>query len=211
MEFIRCSFDNYSIAVTADPARRPMIRNCHLIDCSVHATYLNGAIVEDTIVDGLRTSARTNLLVFGAAFKHVTLRGRLGTLLSRPYTHLLADERHPERDDQFKQANAAYYAEVDWALDIREAEAAELTLIGVPARLVRRNPATQAVVRRAAVADGRWRTIDLGKAHWRITIEEMLDGGFDDVMLVAPTRSVNYAACLRGIEILRSEGIADPN
>jgi len=210
-EFIRCSFDNYTVAARADLANRPVIRNCRVVDCSVHATYLNGAVVEDTIIDGLGTSARTHLLVFGAVFKHVTLRGKLGTLISRPYTHLFDDEGHPERDDQFKQANAAYYAQVDWALDIREAEAAELTLIGVPANLIRRDPATQAVVRRAAVADGKWKAIDLGKAYWHITIQEMLDGGFEDVVLVSPRRSVNYAAGVRGIEILRSERIADPD
>jgi hypothetical protein len=100
---------------------------------------------------------------------------------------------------------------VDWALDVREAEAAELTIIGVPARLVRRDPGNQAVVRRAAVADGKWKSIDLGKSHWQITIQEMLDGGFDDVVLIAPKRSVNYAACVRGIELLRAAGIADPD
>ncbi|HEY6203917.1 MAG TPA: hypothetical protein VI056_12860 [Candidatus Limnocylindria bacterium] len=210
-EFIRCSFDNYTVAVRADLANRPVIRNCRLVDCSVHATYLNGAIVEDTIIDGLRTSARTHLLVFGAVFKHVTLRGKIGTLISRPYTHLFDDESHPERDQQFKQANAAYYEQVDWAIDIREAQAAEITLIGVPARLIRRDPATQAVVRRATLADDKWKAIDLGKAYWHVTIQEMLDGGFDDVVLVAPKRSTNYAEHLRGIEILRSERIADPD
>lgn len=234
VEFVNCRFDNYAFGVRPDPAHRPVIRDCRFVNCWIHATPLDGVVVEDTIVEHLGTSSRPGWInISGAAFKHVTLRGKMATLNIQPYMaarfetplgwprpglgdklldRVLYGARHPEREQGFKRANAAYYAEVDWALDISGVEAPELTLIGVPAELVRRDSRAQAIVRREKVLDGAWKQLDLGgAAYLGVTIQMMIDGGFEDVVVVAGKRSKNYNEHLRGIDVLRAAGVADEN
>jgi hypothetical protein len=108
-------------------------------------------------------------------------------------------------------ANAAYYAKVDWALDISEAEFEEGEIQGVPAGLVRRDPATQVVVRRSKALEGQWRQVDLGRTHWATAIEFLLERGDEDVVLVAPKRHRNFHALREGLMALRDSGVAEPD
>jgi hypothetical protein len=97
---------------------------------------VKAAVLEDVIVDSLKTIGL--LQVWGAALKHVTLRGRVGEIMFSPQVDLgLAPE---DVQSAFRKANAAYYRSVDWAIDIREADPDDLELAGIPGRLVRRNP-----------------------------------------------------------------------
>lgn len=234
IEFTGCRFDNYAFSARPDPLRRSVVRRCRFLNCWVHATSLDGAVFEDILVENLGTSARPGWInVFGAAFKHVTLRGKIAALNIQPYfdfgellrtpigsrrtglgdriiDRLLFGRRHPEREDQFRRLNTAYYETVDWALDIRDAESPELNLLGVPAALVLRDKNSQLVVRRANASDGRWRALELGEvAFFRVMIDSMLAAGLDDVVLAAGKRSKNYEAHLRGLEILRLAGVAE--
>jgi len=56
LTFRRCEFVSSSISITTDPASRSAVRNVVLEDCSVVGCSLKCAVVEDVVVDGLRTS-----------------------------------------------------------------------------------------------------------------------------------------------------------
>jgi hypothetical protein len=184
-----------------------VIRNVKLVDCAMAGT-LDGAIIEEVVVDGLRTGKW--LAGYASVFKHVTMRGKIGAIMIKSIMRALEDA-NSSINRFYAEANAAYYASVDWALDIREAEFIEADLPGVPGHLVRRDPATQFLVTREKALQGAWRTLDLSETYWPDAIEMFLTGGLSSVVLVAPKRVSSFQKLLHGLEKLRDAGVAEPD
>jgi hypothetical protein len=115
------------------------------------------------------------------------------------------------QQNAFDEANAAYYAGVDWALDVSEAEFEEVDIRRVPARLIRRDPKTQVVVTRERAMEGRWRELDLSKTDWAGWIDMFLKDGDSDLVLVAPKRDRKYRDLVDGLKALRDAGVAEPD
>ena len=158
-------------------------------------------------MDGLKTHGL--LQTWGAVFKHVTLRSKIGRIMVSPF--VAPGKATPEQQRAFDAANAAYYANVDWALDISEAEFEECDLRRVPAHLVRRDPETQVVVKRENALRGEWRKLDLSRTYWASAIEGFLAEGDRDVILVAGKRQKGFRDLLDGLEKLREAGVAEPD
>lgn len=207
LEFRRCRFRSSRISMTRDPRSRSVVRNVKLAKCEVWAPgcALESAVVEDVIVEDLKTSGLFQ--TWGAVFKHVVLRGKIGRIMISPA--VATGMAEPEEQRAFDNANAAYYATVDWALDISEAEFAEGEIQRVPAHLIRRDTATQIVIRREKALQGAWRQLDLSRTHWATSIEFFLDRGDPDVVLIAPKGHQNYPQLLDGLKMLRAAGVAD--
>ena len=208
LHFKKCTFISSSISITYDPANRTTVRNVTLERCRVVGSALDCAVVEDVLVDGLQTSDLHQ--AWGALFKHVTLRGKIGRLMVTP----LISPRHLNTPEQaaFDEQREAYYETIDWALDISEAEAVELELAGIPARLIRRDPETQAVVTRQAALSGEWRELEpVKKTVLGLAIQQMLKRGDDDTVLVAERRARDFKQLLAGIQELRAAGVAEPD
>ena len=110
-------------------------------------------------------------------------------------------------DDPYVVANRRFYEDVDWALDISEARftAAEFSS-GIPARLIRRDPQTQVVLRRSAFEDGRWRD-QVDDSLATIWIENFVRAGFEDTVLVAGKRGKSFAKEVELIQRLRDGGL----
>lgn len=206
IEFRKCSFLSSAISITRKPELRSTVREVKLIQCEERGCALEAAIVENVLVDGLKTHGL--LQAWGAVFKHVTLRGKIGRVMISPAVATGMATKAQQR--AFDEANAAYYAGVDWALDISEAEFEEGEIQRVPAHLVRRDPATQVVVTREMALQGGWRQLDLSKTHWATSLEFMLKRGDPDVVLVAPKRHRRYRELLEGLRMLRDAGVAEP-
>jgi hypothetical protein len=207
LEFRKCHFQSCVISMALDPRQRSTVRSVTLLGCEQRGCTLDAAIVEDVFVDGLKTNGLFQ--AWGAVFKHVTLRGKIGRIMISPAVATGTATSAQQR--VFNEANAAYYAGVDWALDISEAEFEEGEIQGVPAHLVRRDPATQVVVTREKAMQGHWRSLDLSKTHWATSIEFLLERGDCDVVLVAPKRHRKYRDLLEGLAALRNAGIAEPD
>ena len=207
IEYHRCSFESCAISITRVPAYRSIVRNVKVIGCEVRGCAIDTAVIEDSVVDGLKTH---NLLAsWGAVFKHVVLKGRIGRIMIGPA--VATGTATPQEQQAFDEANKTYYASVDWALDISEAEFREASIRSVPAKLIRRDPATQAIVTLEKALEGKWRSIDLSKTWWATSIEFLLDRPNDpDVVLVAPKRHPRFIALLDGLKRLRDAGIAEP-
>jgi hypothetical protein len=167
---------------------------------------IDSAIVEDVLVDGLKTNGL--LQTWAAVFKHVTLRGKIGRIMISPLATVMAT---PDQQAAFDAANAAYYANVDWALDISEASFVEIDIRHVPARLIRRDPETQFVVTRERALEGSWRQLDLADTYWPGWIELFLRLGYPDQVFVAPRGHRDYKKLLAGLVALRDAGVAEPN
>ena len=134
LEFRRCHFVSSAISITKDPRLRSTVRNVKLINCQQHGCAIDTAVLEDVLIDGLKTNGLVQ--TWGAVFKHVTMRGKIGRIMLSPL--VATGQAPPEVQRAFDEANAEYYAKVDWALDISEGEFEELDIRGVSARLIRR-------------------------------------------------------------------------
>jgi len=209
--FRRCTFRSCDISITRDPKLRTTVRNIELIDCvrKRDPAGLSCPIIEDSFIENLRIEEL--LQTWGAVFKHVTLKGRIGPLMLSNClgpTSTTTDAMQ----QAFKEANAAYYSTVDWALDISRAEfTQDCDIRGIPAKLIRRDAETQIVVTRERAIQGEWRKLDLDKTYWQVAIELMLERGDEDVVLVAPKRAKDFKHLLRGLQLLRDAGVAEPD
>jgi hypothetical protein len=174
------------------------------------AMFVRSAIVEDTLIDGLETGFDGTFLLqsFGAVFKHVVLRGKIGEIMFEPHAFPLEGDTPAQL--AFEQANEEYYRHVDWALDIREAEFRSCDIRRIPARLIRRDPESQVVVTRKKALEGSWRELDLEETYWREAIYMFLQREDEDVVLVAAKQHRNYRAHVVGLQRLRDAGVAEP-
>ncbi len=207
LELRKCRFISCALSITRNPRRRSLVRNVRLIQCEEIGCAIDTAIIEDTVIDGLKTSDL--LQTWGAVYKHVVLKGNIGRIMISPV--IATGWAKPHQQAAFDKANAEYYQQVDWALDISEARFYECDIRGIPARLIRRDPQTQVVVTREKALLGEWRKLDLTRTFWGGWIELFLQEDALDVVLVAPKRHPKFNDLLDGLKMLRDAGVAEPD
>jgi hypothetical protein len=207
LKFDRCRFESSAVSITLNPKLRSTVRNVCLTNCELRGCALDCAVIQDVVIDGLKTNGLFQ--TWGAVFCHVILKSKVEDVMT---SGLVAPGRATtEQQRAFDIANEEFYSSVDWALDISQAEFGDCTLWGIPAKLVRRDPETQFVVTRAKAIKGEWRNLDLAGTHWPVSLGELLRYGLADTVLVAPKRSKKFKTLLRGLQLLREAGIAEPN
>lgn len=209
MTFNKCVFDNCALSLTMSPELRSTVRNVRLKDCMSVNCGIGPAVFENVVVDGLDTNDL--LILWGPLFKHVTLKGKIGEIK----INMEADtDLRPIIQEPFALARAAFYKDVDWALDISEAYFEEFAMHGVPARLVRRDPTTQVVVTREKAMQREWRSkLAASNTFWPFVIDMFLEDGEPDIVLVAPKgkRKKDFVRLLDGLNDLRQAGVAEPD
>jgi hypothetical protein len=211
----RCLFDGGVLSPASetedfDPASRCTVRRVTLTRCKVRYPLVGPAIFEDVTIDRLDIE-REALFVRGAAFKHVTLKGNTGSILLHPSPNQLPVERI---DRACVEANREYYRDVDWALDIREVRARELSVRSVPVDLVRYDPEHQAVVRRTMI-HRRWQEIraELAGCVFAYPLGDLYRESFcDGAVLCVPLRAKKdrVAELTAVLKRLRQLDIAEP-
>lgn len=208
LEFTKCRFESSGLSITRDPKLRSTVRNVRLVRCEQRGSAIEAAIIEDVIVEHFKSNGLFQ--IWGAVFKHVTLRAKIGRIMVSPL--IAPGLATPEQQRAFDLANQEYYAGVDWALDISEAEfEGECDLRRVPASLVRRDPTTQVVIKRENAIQGGWRKLDLSKTFWSSAIEGFLQEGDPDIVFVAGKRDRKFGDLLEGLRKLRDAGVAEPD
>ena len=204
MDLRSCQFLFCSLAAS-DVRDRATIRSVRLFDCTAEASRIGGAVIDEVLVEGLTTNGIFRLTA--PALRHVTLRGQIEEILVHPA--IWPGPATPEQQRGFDEANAAFYSEVDWALDITEAEFGAVEIQGVPARLVRRDPDSQVVVRRENALTRRWRGLGLEDTPWPGMIQFLIDDGYPEKLLIAPKRHSNYNRLREGLMTLKAAGVAE--
>jgi hypothetical protein len=210
MEFRECRFDGARVSLASSPENRSTFRGIRLFGCTHVGCAVGPAIIDNVLIEGL--AGRELLIANACAYRHVVLRGSVGDIkfcrrvpsVSGPVGML------SRRQAKFDEANAEFYSNVDWALDISDAEFNSGEVEGVPVHLVRRDRSTQFVVRSSAIHACRWREVDLSGTYWPalLTAYDLKRTG--DVILVAPKAAPDFERLLAGLVRLRDAGVADP-
>ncbi|MBI9047323.1 MAG: hypothetical protein JEZ06_22740 [Anaerolineaceae bacterium] len=210
--FKNCHFQGavigfYRVGISGSLRNRTIIQNIRLIGCKQTGCAINGVILKDILVDGLETH---NLLIIrSSVLNQVTLKGKIGEIMITPNLFLGESKR---KNNAFLKANTEYYSSVDWALDISEAQFSfPVDIRGIPARLVKRDPITQAVVKLNKAKEGKWKKFNFGLAPWSTYLSFLVRSEFEDIILTAPKNSskLEFNDHLDGIKKLRDTGIAD--
>jgi hypothetical protein len=208
--YVSCLFDNCSNVLPRSPGKRLQISDIELIDCSNRGCSINGAVIENVLVHNLHTHQRHVLFLWACVFRHVTLSGKIGSLKINQRFVL---EKQARNQVDWDQANRKYYSDVDWALDITDAEFSfGPNLEAIPGHLIRRDADTQILVSRARVS-----LVDLENLEWhgsslKLALEWFLeDSLFDDVVLVAPKRGSSFGNDMKALKMLRREGFVVDN
>ena len=211
VSFDRCVFTNCVLAQTRDSGSRSHVRNVRVSNCEEVGCAIGPAILEDVVVDGLSTSDL--LIVSGALFRRVTLRNRVGRIKINRYPDI--DESNLQLTAPFDRASERFYAETDWALDISDAVFGSFDATGIPARLIRRDPISQVVVRRENVSGAAWRKkVATWNTYWLDVLDVIFeDNPPEDTVLVAPkgSRKARFQQLVDGLDNLRQIGVADPD
>jgi hypothetical protein len=195
-ELTRCAFTASGLANYDDPELGLVVRDVVARRPAVKRSVAHGVRFENVLVEGL-TSDLTQLA--GCVFRQVTLRGRSGSLMIVGPNHsLTADVQQAFAENILK-----YYRDVDWALDITEAEFVTADLYYLPGHLVRRDPESQFLLRRSETVPD-----DL-PAYANIAVSRFEATPFDSIVAVAPKRSKNFAQVKEHYQELRVRGLAD--
>lgn len=195
-----------------DPARRAIIRNVSLKNTRVYSAEVEGAIIEDVAIDTTK-GGKAPLFLRGNAYRHVTLRGRIshteirGKVFPSYWDFSEADQQRIMLE--WDLANAKYYENVDWALDIREATYGSFSISGVPTSLIRRNKENTAVVTLDRARTGEWRSLPYKHGLFFTVISRLLDEAYPDCLLIACPRGSRYQDELDDLALLRDAGIAE--
>jgi hypothetical protein len=188
---------------------RPVFRSCELIAATERRCSVGGVVFDEVLVDGLQTDDL--LFIWGCAFRHVVLRGRVGRLLLSQLVSPLPEYRALAQ--AFLKANAEFYRNIDWALDLTELEGDEVDIRCIPGALVRRNPKTQAAITltRATELEAKWRKIEFSGTCFRTALENMLALKFTDEVLVASKyrRKYDFNREIEVLQRLRDIGVAE--
>jgi hypothetical protein len=209
MAFTHCTFDNCALSLTKSVALRSKVCNVQLFNCYSFNSDVGPAILEDVLVDGLKTN---DLLIFWAPlFKHVSIKGKCGKFKINQVAHY--EDRSSDFQRPFDDARRRFYDSSDWALDISEASFVQVEFHSIPARLIRRNPKTQVVVTREKAIRPGWRDhLSERCDYWLPHIGGLLADGDPDIVLAAPCGKTkrDFQRFVDGLNELRDVGVAEP-
>ncbi|MEV4667782.1 hypothetical protein [Microbacterium sp. LWO12-1.2] len=198
----RVTLENCVAARATQRHERPRISRVQITDLELQSSSLNGAVLEDVTVDGLRCPHGSGFL-FGCELRRVTLRGRVRGLILNP----TLDDPDPATTALYAQWQRERMQDPEWMLDLTEATG-DITIRGYPSRFIRRNPELQAVVTAEAAHALDWRAVDPGRSSLRIALHELVRSDWEDVTLIADTHGARASDDLRYIQQLRALGIS---
>lgn len=178
-----------------------VVRDASLTSCKATGPcFVHGVKFENVTV---RYFVADEAVDFAACvFRNVVLEGTVGPFITTRAHPSLGGERRAE----ISQLMVEYYREVDWAIDISRGAFVDATLPMVPGELVRRDPETQFLVKRAPLeAYPQAELPFIGKSYRR----RFSTSPFDSFVAVAPTRSNTFEKLHAQLSELRALGLAE--
>ena len=196
----QCQFDGGALVQFDDPSCGLVVRNVLLHKCRGGPVELHGVRFENVTVDGITN--RGGLQLRSCVFDRVTLRGKIGPIMTmEAHTSVPVELRAAFREQAVK-----LYDDIEWALDITEAEFSEVDLSFVPGNLVRRNPETQFLIHAEAARSAELESLP---TYASILAERAALSPYDATVAAVPTRSKNADEYRAELQILRDRGIAE--
>lgn len=170
-----------------------------------------GCLFDDVSVHNLKKTGSAPLFLSASVFRHVTLAGNIsGLKINRSELEtLVSEEDRRWRDAEVK----AFYSSADWALDISRAKFPNgASFEALPGDKIVRDRKTQALIRRDALKTTDWKALDYRRTAIDIAIGWFENGSLFDAVVVVPRSSSKYReADAAVIEMLRREGVAEPD
>lgn len=211
--FQSCSFEMCALSLTQDISKISTIRNIKLADCSVNSCETGPAVFSNVVIDNLKTNDL--FILWCPYFDRVTISGNVGRLkinsAADPSTMGGAAQK------PFDDYRLRFYEGVDWALDISRARFKEFDVLGIPGRMIRRDPNSQVLITRERalqVAKPGWeKGLNPNNKIWPFAIRLFLNDGDADMVLVAPLGApkAKRDLLLYGLQELRDIGLAEPD
>ncbi len=204
LEFNQCTIRG-GVITRGSVEHRSTARKIRAIGCRLGSFYGMGAVFDEVMVEGAKTG-RHHIILDACALRHVVLKGHCGTIILNRF--LTFDDYG--RNAGFDRANQAFYASVDWALDIRDAWFTSLEVRGtIPAKLIRRNEEECFVLTREVAASGDWRKIDgYDEGSIQTAIDFFVKSGTPEEVVVLGRKSKHYAVELAFWRRMRDAGMA---
>jgi len=199
-EFEQCKFEGGALAQYDDPTCGLIVRNVILRRCrSGDNVVLHGVRFENVMIDGI---GNQQLQFLSCIFDRVTLRGRIGPIMTMEAHYALSAEMRAA----FREQAIKSYANIEWTLDISEAEFSQVEFSYVPGHLVRRNPETQFLIRREAAKSA---ALDSLPTYASVIVERAGMSPYETTIAPVPARSKNADRYRAQLQELRDRGIAE--
>lgn len=188
-----------------------VISNIQIENISHWNCAASGCVFEEISVQNLKKTGSAPLFLNASVFRHVTLAGNIsGLKINRSeLATIVSEEDRGWRDEEVK----TFYSSTDWALDISRAKFPNgATFEALPGDKIVRDRETQALIRREALSTTDWRALDYRRTAIDIAIGWFENGSLFDAVVVVPRSSSKYRqADAEVIEMLRCEGVAEPD
>jgi hypothetical protein len=188
-----------------------VLSDIHLENVSHWNCAASGCVFDGISVRNLKKTGSAPLFLNASVFRHVTLSGNIsGLKINRSELETLVPEEDRRwRDEEVK----AFYSSADWALDISRAKFPNgATFEAIPGEKIIRDRKTQALIRREALETIDWKALDYRRTAIDIAISWFENGSLFDSVVVVPRSSSKYReADAAVIEMLRREGVAEPD
>lgn len=208
LELVDCVFDNCILASFDDIEGMPSVVDVILRNCVDVNSYIGPCYIKNVVVDNLRTADL--LIIWGAIFSGVVLKGRLGKVKinslmeAASYGTALQSSLDKKRDEFYRQS--------EWALDISKARPLCLEIEGVPSRLIIRDPETQIVVSKEKFfSSEHCKAVANLHEDVEFPLMEFLKSDDPEIILAAPTGrpKKNYQKILDSFAELHLLGFAE--
>lgn len=199
---------SWHLACSQRPGDWNIIRDVTLVDLIQINASLDTSLLDNVTLHNLKRHGASPLFFWGCVFKHVKLSGSLsGIKINRSVGPL-----HPDQQ-KWDAATVAFYDTVEWALDISDAKfKGGCTFEAIPGHLIRRNPETQVLVTRDKLQASDWRRLQYDGTAKDIGLSWFLSESLFDSVVLAPRSDSKWAKRdLAVLNMLRSEGIAEPD
>jgi hypothetical protein len=182
---------------------RPVFRDLRLRKVQALGSHLNASVLQNVELDGFKGDG-FSMFVNGCEFENVVIRGDVGTLIIQRYLTGVDSETAEKYLGWLDKADASD----GWSLDISDAVGA-LDIRGYPSRRIKTNPEIHAVLSREAAQTVDWSLVDFGESYFRQVIDDLLEGNWEDVILIAnPKDRKAFPSDMRVIDELRQRGVA---
>lgn len=198
--FQRCTFEACSISVVRDATTRLIVSDGEIIDCKIRGGGLRGIHLRDITARNLRFFSAPQIL--GCVFEHVTLGGKMNQLIINGELPTVDDP------DLFEESARAAYRTIDWAIDISELDCPDLSVRGIPGRLIKRDRQRQLVVTREQALAAPWQEADLRDTNFAAAIDQMLEQGWPEIVLSASRAGPHAERTQSAIQSLIAIGLS---
>jgi uncharacterized protein YjbI with pentapeptide repeats len=216
LAFENCQFHSCHFPASFPKSFKPgswhSIRNIELRDVGQQNCSLDTASLEDVTLHNLKRVGDAPLFLWGCVFRRVTVSGEISALKINRRIGATANDQS-ETQKIWDGAAIDFYRQSDWALDISAAKfGGGVTFEAIPGDLIRRDPKTQVLVKRASLDGSDWRRLNFDGTAIDIGLSWFLSGSlFGSVVLAARTSSKWRKRDLAVLGMLRREGVAEPN